>query len=1032
MADRMRLHVDRSGAEVQRIAGRKTPETLLRDGGANEAWRDSSAAIVRMDRGHVSGESHARRNSHAAHVLNISRISRASSAHLSRTGNAYGFQRDYYSYGMAAIDFGQIGLATVAIGARNMVRAKVGNKARLLGRCYAEPYRMDDHSNPNEPRAGVSDPAVEVGVKFLQTLFAESDIVLFRPIETWVESGRKRSRVDQRNTHYHRARPATLPGIVTSLLRLGEQTPVNIFFGVCPRYGDKGQFDLSWQIRTVRALWIDIDHVTVDDARKRISEAGLPPPSMVVNSGNGVHLYWLLNEPYLIDDAGDPPPVETELIDLQGGRKKQRKFIVDNGERVFIEHRHYIQRLSPKAEHFQQILAGVAMTCGGDHAIDLARLLRLPGTFNRKDQRHGATPKATVLVECEPARKYPLAQFEPFKMASLKSERAKLIAAIRLPKPRKMSTAKEDKLMELISACGVAPVGGRSEVDFSLCCYAIRNGIDKEEVWRQVEQIGKFAEQGRRYYNLTWENAEYDVRVGRLDELQKAGSPGSYTSAAQPIQSCEAACDGNGVDGDGIVASGRPVIHVDPVTTPVAETLKRVTDCLLSTGTCFTRADQLVVVRDQAITSVLSSNELAGLLNTHVEFFFVDKKAGEYKPLPSAYANTWLNQHVGLGRLPVIKLFTHNPVYTADWRLVAPGFDPGSGIYYAGPAVQVHHSTKHLDALLKDFCFKTRGDRTNYIGMLLTAVLVPQFIGSKPAVLFNGNQPELGKTILAQIIATLRDGHPAETVTYNPNDEEFEKRLGAIVRSGVTTLIIDNAKGRGRNPRIESACLERSITDSILSFRLLGSSHEIRAENSHIFCITANAPDVSRDLVTRSTVINLYYEGDPRRRSFSIADTEGYAEQHRVELLGELIGMVERWKESGKRMAKVKSRFNKRGWGTIVGGILEACGEPDFLDNAAEAASLLDDTSREFTELVGILVKQPEGAWTAAELVDLCSREGLLTTELGGGSQRSMATKMGTIAGRFVAERFPIKDGSFAEFNRSESRKGNVYRVCVQ
>ena len=183
--------------------------------------------------------------------------------------------------------------------------------------------------------------------------------------------------------------------------------------------------------------------------------------------------------------------------------------------------------------------------------------------------------------------------------------------------------------------------------------------------------------------------------------------------------------------------------------------------------------------------------------------------------------------------------------------------------------------------------------------MLLTAILVPRFIGSKPAVLFSGNQPELGKSILAQIIAILRDGHPAETATYNPNDEEFEKRLGAIVRRGVTTIIIDNAKGRGRNPRIESACLERSITDPILSFRLLGYSQEIRAENSHIFCVTANTPDVSRDLVTRSVVVNLYYEGNPERRTFSIADPEGYAQQHRLELLGELIGMVERWKAAG-------------------------------------------------------------------------------------------------------------------------------------
>ena len=130
-------------------------------------------------------------------------------------------------------------------------------------------------------------------------------------------------------------------------------------------------------------------------------------------------------------------------------------------------------------------------------------------------------------------------------------------------------------------------------------------------------------------------------------------------------------------------------------------------------------------------------------------------------------------------------------------------------------------------------------------------------------------------------------------------------------------------------------------------------------------------------------------------------------------------------------MAKVHSRFNKRGWGNIVGGILETCGEPDFLANAEEAASQLDETRREFTELVGVLVDHPQGTWTAAELVELCAKQGLLKADLGEGSPRSLATKMGTIAGRFVDERFALPDGCEATFHRSTDRKGNIYRVAV-
>lgn len=478
--------------------------------------------------------------------------------------------------------------------------------------------------------------------------------------------------------------------------------------------------------------------------------------------------------------------------------------------------------------------------------------------------------------------------------------------------------------------------------------------------------------------------------------------------------------------------SGRPTIIVDPAKMPVGDTFRRVTDRLLATGNCFSRAEQLVVVDGQEVKPILSHPELAGLLSQHVEFIFVDDKGGAYRPFPPSLSNPWLNNQVERKRLPVIKLFTHNPVFTDDWRLVAPGLDVDSGIYYAGPTVTARATTTHLDRLLQDFCFKQPGDRTNYLGVLLTALLVPRFIGSKPAALFNGNQPELGKSILAQIIAILRDGQVAETTTYNANDEEFEKRLGAIVRRGATTIIIDNAKSRGRNPKIESACLERSITDPILSFRLLGQSASIRAENSHIFCITANTPDVSRDLVTRSVIINLYYEGDPDKREFSIADPEGYAHGHRLELLGELIGMVERWKAQGMPLAKAHSRFNKRGWGNIVGGILQACGEPDFLSNADEAAATLDETRREFAELVAALAEHPQGIWTSAELVELCEREELLVADLGDGSARSRATKMGALTGRFQNESFPLPDGGQAVFKRTDSRRGHRYQVFVQ
>ncbi len=75
-------------------------------------------------------------------------------------------------------------------------------------------------------------------------------------------------------------------------------------------------------------------------------------------------------------------------------------------------------------------------------------------------------------------------------------------------------------------------------------------------------------------------------------------------------------------------------------------------------------------------------------------------------------------------------------------------------------------------------------------------------------------------------------------------------------------------------------------------------------------------------------------------------DPESYVKKHRQQLLSELVYMVERWKDAGMPLAETNTRFNKKNWGNIVGGILYVNGEPDFLDNADEAAASMDNTRR--------------------------------------------------------------------------------------
>lgn len=361
---------------------------------------------------------------------------------------------------------------------------------------------------------------------FFSALFAPSDLILFRPIEVWSDSAsaEKKSRVVYDECRYS---PAALAHISLSHLeRISGPEHANIFFGVCPREGGGGKFDQAWQIRNIRALWCDIDGVSPAEILERCAAAKpnpIPAPSIVVGSGNGVHLYWLLETPAPITDAPMPPPaVELEWVD-----KKPVRYFIDptTNQRIDLG-RGRTPKLSPRAEKVQDILQGLAHAIGGDHTFDLSRVLRVPGTLNRKDERNGRQPVPCLLVECDPSRRYPLVAFKAFADASPLAKKREHAAKIPLPMPRKMSPTRRDHLNKLITACELAPQGTRSEKDFDLCCYAIKAAVHAGEVWSLVQSVGKFAEKGRGYFDDTWRAAGEEVQVKEYEKKYEGGRNG--------------------------------------------------------------------------------------------------------------------------------------------------------------------------------------------------------------------------------------------------------------------------------------------------------------------------------------------------------------------------------------------------------------------------------------------------------------------------------------------------------------------------
>lgn len=109
-------------------------------------------------------------------------------------------------------------------------------------------------------------------------------------------------------------------------------------------------------------LWCDLDCYNDKDHGIEALKAFQLPPTLIVDSGGGLHAYWLLNE------------FATDLIAIKARNKALYKALA---------------------------------TIEGDACFDLARVLRVPGTFNVKYD----PPVAAKIVAYEPTNVYRLEQF---------------------------------------------------------------------------------------------------------------------------------------------------------------------------------------------------------------------------------------------------------------------------------------------------------------------------------------------------------------------------------------------------------------------------------------------------------------------------------------------------------------------------------------------------------------------------------------------------------------------------------------------
>jgi len=142
---------------------------------------------------------------------------------------------------------------------------------------------------------------------------------------------------------------------------------------------------VSNDVAGIVGYWADLDlksgahpkaalPATVEDALKILP--GQLPPTIVVLTGNGAHVWWLFKEPYIFDNEEDRQAVATQVV------------------------------------RWNTLLSLNASTHGWvyDRLSDLSRILRIPGTQNLKDPTN---PK-DVVIHSFTDRRYNLSDFAEY------------------------------------------------------------------------------------------------------------------------------------------------------------------------------------------------------------------------------------------------------------------------------------------------------------------------------------------------------------------------------------------------------------------------------------------------------------------------------------------------------------------------------------------------------------------------------------------------------------------------------------------
>ncbi len=357
--------------------------------------------------------------------------------------------------------------------------------------------------------------------------------------------------------------------------------------------------------------------------------------------------------------------------------------------------------------------------------------------------------------------------------------------------------------------------------------------------------------------------------------------------------------------------------------------------------------------------------------------------------------------------LPALRAVVETPVFSASGNLVQePGYnaqallwlhlDPGLKIapIHACPTVEEVDRAKALlmVELLGDFPFADDASRAHALAALLLPFVRQMIDGPTPLHLLDAPVEGTGKTLLASAISEVTTGRPVEAVAEATDDEEWRKRLTAVLVEGPTLVLLDNI-----NRILDTGALAAVLTTRIWKDRVLGVSKTVRLPNQAVWLASGNNTRLSRELIRRTVWCRLDACTDApwERTEFRHKDLLGWARAHRGELVWAALVLCQTWMAAGRPVgSQTLGMFES--WAQTLGGILDVAGVPGLLANAKDFRQQATDKASEWRAFIAAWWgKFGDESVGVKYLFELAAGQGLLDSVLGDKGEKSQRIRLG-------------------------------------